>query len=322
LRRVGAPADRWSLIVPDFSGSAASIRSDRDTGIVASMGLRFALPLVWPLWAAAPAPVPAPASTPILRTSNAECRPEDRVELNVATWKAALRRAETRERQEELLGTMKLSLAPVESETPEIPDSYGSPSMPGTLLGIDDFFARLGTAEKPDHVIQIRFRLERPDDKGTTFLIQVLRPLGGTRWCALGSELSHRDDAEGRTATYTLAFVPLLGPQSRAIEVQIAVAELRRSAIYRQYWIAEGFRLRKIFDQKISSLDTVDAGGLTVSTTGKIQLLGSFPKRIEVSQIAKNATCDVAKAESPCDDSERASSMTFIYDGARYLPRK
>jgi hypothetical protein len=286
--------------------------------MVASMPLRLVVPLAWPLLVTAPTTGPLPIQHP----ANAECRSEDRVELNVATWKAALKRARTRERQDEILGAMKLSLDASGLETPAAPEGQGSRSAEVTLLGIDDFFARLGPSERPDHVIQIRYRLEGPDDKGTAFLIQVLRPLGGTSWCALGSGLSHQDAAEGRIVTHALAFVPLLGPQTKAIEVQIVVAELRSSATYRQYWIADGDSLRKIFDQKIGGLDNGAGGGLTLARSGKVALLGNFPKRIEVSQVTKNEICDVGAAESPCDDSERASSVTFIYDGTRYVQRR
>jgi hypothetical protein len=284
------------------------------------MRLRFALPLLVasPLWAASPARPPAPE----------ECRREDRIELNLTAWKASLKRAETSKRRDEVLGELKLSLDLGDPETPDDRDNQAGPvgrtrlALNVTLLGLDDFMVRLGPGDLPEHVIQIRYGMEKSDDKAVAYLIQVLRPLETGRWCVLGADLSRQADDQKRLESYELSFVPLLQAKTRAIEVRRVDAQLRHSETYQQYWIVDGFKLRKVFDEQIGSMESVDSGRGTTAKIPKLSLAGGFPRRIELRQVTKHANCEIGADDAPCDDSEPSSSTTFVYDGKRFVRRR
>ncbi len=314
------------------------------------MRLRFVPPLGLLLVATAPVgaaprarPAPALASTP---ASTTECRPQDRIELNLATWKAALKRAETPQRHAEVLGEVKLSLDVGDAKMPaglgagavddasaveaddsshESPEQADGPTpVPAriTLLSVDDTLVQLGAGMLPDHLIQVRYRIQRGDEKITAYLIQVARPFGGPSWCLLGSELSRQDTGKARLESYDLAFVPLVNAKAKAIEVKIGQVQLRHSETIRQYWVADGFRLRKVFDQEIGHMDNIGASAETLSKSGTIALIGEFPRRIELKETNKRVICDARNDEAPCLESERASTTIFVYDGKVYARRK
>jgi hypothetical protein len=251
-----------------------------------------------------------------------ECGAAGRIELNVTSWKASLKRAQTSERRDEVLSEMKLSLDLGDSETSDGPDDHAPGSPRVTLLGIDEHLVRLAATELPDHVIIVRYRLENSDEKITAWLIQVLRPFGGTSWCTLGADLSVQDDAEAKLETYALEFVPLLAAKTRAIEVQIVHTQIRHTETARQYWIVDGFKLRKVFDEQTARMDNIDNGRDTLVKTGTLTLVGAFPKRIELKQILKHAVCDAGNGDSPCGDNEKAAAITFVYNGKTYVRRK
>ena len=298
------------------------------------MWLGVALPLLVPLLAAAPivaVPRARPASTPAPAD---ECRPQDRVELNLAAWKAALKRAETPRRHAEVLSELNLSLALGDSEGSDA-ESEGSPDRsqdrsdsPGTgvaqlaLLGIDDDLAQLGTGTLPDHVIQVRYRVERGDEKMTAYLIQVARPFGGASWCLLGSDLSRQDADRAKLESYGLGFVPLLTAKKKGIEVKIVQAQLRHSEIIRQYWVIDGFKLSKVFDQEIGHMDNIGGSGETLAKSSTVALVGDFPRRIEVKENSRRVVCDTKNDDTPCKETERSSTAVFAYDGKVYVRRK
>ena len=138
----------------------------------------------------------------------------------------------------------------------------------------------------------MRYLVETGDDKATIYLVQVLRPLEERRWCALGAELSRRDETSRKLETFTLAFVPLLDAHGKAIEIQRGEAQLRRSETFREYWVAQGFKLRKVFDERIGSMQSSEAGGATTTKVGKLTLAGGFPKRIDVREVTKHGGCE------------------------------
>ena len=276
--------------------------------------LSFGWFLTWSL-ASSPAGAETSAGSP-------ECRRADRLSLNLTAWKAALKRAATDDRRDELLAAMRLKL---ERDDPdESSDRDGHKSTPAriALLGLDDMLAHLSQGDLPDHVIQVRYRIETPDDKSTAFLIQVLRPIGDGSWCFVGNDLSWQDDDESHVESYTLAFVPLLSARTKAVEIRTVVSQLRHSEMTRQYWIVEGLALRKLFDQKIDSMDNVEDGRDASVTSGKLALAGGFPKRIELTQTTKHSACDVHSGDAPCDDKQQASKITFVYDGKTYVRRR
>jgi hypothetical protein len=316
----------------------------------------LALVLVPMLVLAAPARAQATGVDERAAPPNA-CRPEARVQLNLTTWKSALKRASTPQRRAEVLAEMNLALEPDDADTDgDVADeatgaerrAAETPQL--ALLAIDDFVVPLGSGELPDHVVQVRYgqvgqgdrsdpsRRHRPGDGAVDFpsdhgarveqkqtsvyLIQVLRPLGGQSWCALGSELSRRDEGASKLETYALGFVHLLDSKTKAIEVEIVETELRHNQAARQYWIADGTKLRKVFDEKVGGMENVDDGREIVARTGKLTLAGSFPRRIELEQITKRSTCDARAGDSTCDGKEQASSRTFMYNGRNYVTRR
>jgi hypothetical protein len=283
------------------------------------MRLRYVLPLILSCGVTSPLGAAAPSRSAAVE----ECLREDRVELNLTSWKASLKRAETPKRRDEVLSEVKLSLELGESEGLDR-DGRGPAANKVTLLGLDDSLVRLGPGERPDHVIQVRYRLGESDDKAISYLIQVLRPLGSTGWCLLGSNLSRQvdPDAERTLDSYTLDYMALLSAKTKAIEVQRVDAQLRHSETYRQYWVVEGFKLRKVFDAQIGSMESLDDGRATTARIAKLSLVGGFPRRIELHQITKQATCEVGSGDVPCDDSEPSSLTTFVYDGKQFVRRK
>ena len=277
------------------------------------------------------------------------CRPDARVQMNLTTWKNALKRASTAQRRAEVLAELKLALEPDDADVADDatgPERRGAEAPQLALLGIDDFVVPLGSGELPEHVVQVRFgqvdqndrpgqsRLGGPGDlpgehgaraeqkQTSVYLIQVLRPLGGASWCALGSELSRHEDGASKLETYTLGFVHLLDPKTKAIEVEIVQTELRHNQAARQYWIADGTKLRKVFDEEVGGMENVDDGREIVARTGKLTLAGSFPKRIELKQVTKRSTCDARAGDATCDGKEQASSRTFLYNGRNYVTRR
>jgi hypothetical protein len=243
------------------------------------------------------------------------CPADARLDVNLPAWKAALKQADSPRRRDDVLAEMKLAL-----NLPE-PDTREARPPQVTLLGVDDTAAQLGPG-RPDHVIQVRFSVETPDDKATVHLVQVLRPLEERRWCALGAELSRRDEAARKLESYTLGFVPLLEARGKAIEVQRGESQLRRSETFREYWVAQGFKLRKVFDERIGSMESSEAGGATTTKVGKLTLAGGFPRRIDVKEVTKRGGCEAGAGEGRCDDSEPSSTFTFVYDGTKYVRKK
>jgi hypothetical protein len=242
-----------------------------------------------------------------------ECPADARVEVNLAAWSAALTQAQgqpdEQKRRDDVLAELELSL--------DLPESSAAGPQPPrvSLLGVDDRAVALTAGGRPDHVVEVRYRVEGADD-GAIFLVQVLRPLEGRRFCALGTALSRRDDARGTLATYELAFVPLLDARTKAIEVDRAEAQLRENDTFREYWVVQGFALRKVFEERIGSMTSA------ATTVGKLALVGGFPKHIEVTEVTKRGGCEVRAGDTPCDDSEPSTTATYVYDGSVYVRRK
>jgi len=276
-----------------------------------------------PSFAVATTPLPAPP--PSIRRRPSRPRnvgPRIGFTLNLTAWKTSLKRAKTDERRDEILSALNLKLDLTDSEGSDGPDGHGPRAIQVTLMGIDDALVHLSPGDFPEHVVQVRYRLETAEDKSTAYLIQVLRPSGDGGWCFLGTDLSRQDDGETHLDAYTLGFVPLLASRTRGIEVQMVGAGLRHSDVTRQYWIADGLKLRKIFDQKIDSMDNVEDGREPTVKSGKLALTGSFPKRIELRQITKHAICDAHSGDTSCDGNEQTSTTIFVYDGKTYVRRK
>lgn len=273
-----------------------------------------------------PAPPAANHRSPAGITVAGECRTDAVVEVNLTSWKAALRRTTDPVRRDELLGELKLSLdlgaAPAGGEGESAEDDTITPPPAGSvkLLGVDDFPVRLGPGDRPERVIYVRYQGERAGQKTTTHLVQVMRPLWGQTFCVLGSDLSRQDHRDSRLETYALDFVPLTSAKTKAVQVEAVEAGLRASETTRQYWLADGPRLRKVFEQTISGMEN-RAGGRTMARTGQLVLAGGFPKRIELKQSVKQASCDVSDGEAPCDGKEQLTSQVFVYDGRHYVRR-
>jgi hypothetical protein len=151
----------------------------------------------------------------------------------------------------------------------------------------------------------------------------VLRPLEGRKWCALGDGLSRRDDGPRRLVGYELAFVPLLAARGKALELRVSTSELRRNETRQEYWTTAGGKLRKVFDELTGSMDSSEAGATTTTTkVGKVALAGGFPRRIELTEVTKRGGCEAHAGDTPCDDSEPSTTVTFTYDGAKYVRKK
>ena len=253
-----------------------------------------------------------PAHAPV---ATASCPVDARVEVNLAAWKLSLEQADSAKRRDELLADVKLSLDLPEPETPDGPEARA------TLLGIDDAAVPLEADARLDHVLQLRYRIDGGEDKPTVYLVQVLRPLEGRAFCALGAELGHRDEGPTKLVTYELAFVPLVNAKTKAIEVQRVEAASRVSETRREYWVARGFKLHKIFDEPLGHMKSVE-GGTTTTTVATLVLAGDFPKRIELTETSKRGGCEVRAGDTPCDDAAPSTTTTFVYDGARYARRK
>jgi hypothetical protein len=247
----------------------------------------------------------------------AACAADARVEVNLAAWKLSLEQADSAKRRDELLGELKLALDLPEPATPDAPEARV------TLLGVEDAGVQLEAGARLDHVVQIRYRPEGVDDAAPIHLVQILRPLEGRAYCALGASLGDATDAATPRATYDLAFVPLVSAKAVAIEVQRATATARLSETRREYWVARGFKLRKIFDEATGHMRSTD-GGATTTTVGTLTLAGDFPRRIELAETTKHGGCEVRAGDAPCDDGHADATTTtiFVYDGATYARRK
>jgi hypothetical protein len=252
--------------------------------------------------------------------SAAGCPADARAEVNLAAWRMSLQQADSAERRDRLLAEVKLALDLPEPEAPDAPPPRVA------LLAIDDDAVQLEADGRAHHVLQIRYRVGGAEDAPTQYLVQVLRPLEGHAWCALGAELGRRDEEPARLVSYALTFVPLVNAKSKAIAIERVVAAPRSSETRREYWVARGFRLEKIFDAATDTMRSADGGGPspTVSTVATLALTGGFPKRIEITETTKRGGCEVRAGDSPCDDATPAATTTttFVYDGTRYARRK
>jgi hypothetical protein len=242
------------------------------------------------------------------------CPVDARVEVNLAAWRRSLEQADSAKRRDELLGELKLALDLPEPATPDAPEARV------TLLGIEEQGVALEAGARLDHVVQIRFRPEGTDDAPPIHLVQILRPLEGRAFCALGAGLA---DESAKRTTFDLAFVPLVSAKAVAIEVQRATATARLSETRREYWVARGFKLHKIFDEATGHMRSTE-GGATTTTVGTLTLAGDFPKRIELAETTKHGGCEVRAGDAPCDDgrADPTATTTFVYDGTRYTRRK
>jgi hypothetical protein len=240
--------------------------------------------------------------------------------VNLAAWRAALQQADAEppKRRDELLATVGLALDLPEADAPPARE----PRL--TLLGVDDLAAQLEPGARPDHVLHVRYAVDGPDDKATIHLVQVLRPLEDRKWCALGAsaDLGRRDDGARRLVAYELAFVPLLTARGKVLELRVSTSELRRNETRHEYWVADGWKLRKVFDERTGSMDSSESGAATTTKIGKLALAGGFPKRIELTEVTKRGGCEARTGDTPCDDSEPSASFTFLYDGTRYVRKK
>jgi hypothetical protein len=240
------------------------------------------------------------------------CPADARVEVNLAAWKLSLEQADSTKRRDELLGELALDLP--EPATPDAPEARV------TLLGIEDQAVALEAGARLDHVVQIRYRPEGADDATPIHLVQILRPVEGRAFCAMGASLA---DAEVKHTTFDLAFVPLVNAKAVAIEIQRVTATARLSETRREYWVARAFKLLKIFDEATGHMRSTESGA-TTTTVGTLTLAGDFPKRIELAETTKHGGCEVRAGDAPCDDGRADAKTTtiFVYDGARYARRK
>jgi hypothetical protein len=257
----------------------------------------------------------AVAAEPPAATAPAACPADARVEVNLAAWKAALQQADAAKRRDDLLGEAKLALDLPEPETPDARE----PRL--VLTGIDDTVVQLEAGERTDHVLQLRYRVESGDDQPTITLVQVLRPLEGRAFCALGADLSRGDEPPSKLVSYALTFVTLVNAKAKAIEVQRVIAQPRLSETRREYWVVRGLKLHKVFDEALGHMRSAE-GGTTVTTVGTVALSGGFPKHLELTEVTKRGGCEVRAGDAPCEDGGPATTTTFVYDGTKYARRK
>ncbi len=256
------------------------------------------------------------AHAPVAKAPAAAACPADaRVEVNLAAWKLSLEQAGSTKRRDELLGELELALDLPEPATPDAPEARVK------LLGIEDQGVALEAGARLDHVVQVRYRAEGSDDAPAIHLVQILRPLEGRAFCAMGASVAEADEA--KRTTFDLAFVPLVNAKAVAVEVQRVTATARLSETRREYWVARGFKLFKIFDEATGHMRSTE-GGATTTTVGTLTLLGDFPKRIELAETTKHGGCEVRVGDAPCDDghADATATTTFVYDGTKYARRK
>jgi len=190
------------------------------------------------------------------------------------------------------------------------------------LAGVDDTAVEFEAGAPPAHVLQIRYRADGVEDPPVIHLVQVLRPLAGRAFCALGAELSRRDDPSRKLLSYALTFVPLLASKTKVVQLEQTRVEARDSETRREYWTARGFKLAKIFDEATGHMQSAESGG-TTTTVGTIKLSGDFPRRIDLTAVTKRGGCEVRAGDNtPCDDGGPVTTTTFVYDGTKYVRKK
>ncbi len=243
----------------------------------------------------------------------AVCPAEARVELNLPAWKASLGQADAAKRRDDLLGEVKLALDLPEPETPD----GREPRL--VLASVEETAVQLEVGERADHVLEIRYRVEGAEDQPTIHLVQILRPLGARTFCALGTALSRRDEPPNKLLGYALAFVPLVSAGTKVIQLEHTVVAPRQSETRREYWVARGLRLHKIFDEALGRMRSAE-GGATITTVGTAALSGEFPKHIEITEVTKRGGCEVGAGDTPCEGGGGpATKTTFVYDGTKYV---
>jgi hypothetical protein len=245
------------------------------------------------------------------------CPASARVEVNLPAWRAALEQAAGDKRRDDLLGEVKLEL-----ELPEAGDGEREPRV--TLAGVEDAVVQLEPGERADHVLHVRYRYESGDAPTSTLhLVQVLRPLGGRAYCALGAGLSTPAESPAKLLGYAVTFVPLVSAKAKVIQVESVVGEARESETRRAYWAARGWRLHKIFDEALGHMESPEAGGAAKTTVATVALSGDFPKKIDLTVVTKRGGCEVRPGDNaPCEGGGApATTTTFVYDGAKYVAK-
>ena len=130
-------------------------------------------------------------------------------------------------------------------------------------------------------------------------------------------ELEPGEDVRLDARPHGVALVqPLLRP------LALVGAGLVLIVVGQEYWVAAGWKLRKVFDQRTGSMDSSATGAATTTKVGKLTLAGGFPRRIELTEVTKHGGCEAHAGDAPCDDSEPSTSFTFVYDGAQYVRKK
>jgi hypothetical protein len=254
----------------------------------------------------APAPKPAVVGG---------CAADARFEVNLPAWRAALAQPGDAARRDELLAQVGLSL-----DAPGGDDDAKAPRL--ELEGVEDSAVQLEPGERAAHVLQVRYRFAGVEDAPTIHLVQVLRPIAGRAFCALGAELSRREEPPAKLVSYALAFVPLVSANAKVIQVESVVGEARRSETRRAYFVARGAKLHKIFDEPLGHMTSGD--GATTTTVGTLKLAGDFPKRIELTETTKAGGCEVRAGDAPCEDHApgATTTTTFVFDGSKYVRKK
>jgi hypothetical protein len=243
------------------------------------------------------------------------CPADDRFEVNLAAWRAALERATDAKRRDEVLAEVGLSLDLSGADEPE----GKGPRL--VLDAVEDNAVQLEPHGRAHHVLQVRYRLASAEDGPTIHLVQVLRPLAGRAFCALGTILSRREEPPAKLVSYVLAFVPLVNANAKVIQVESVVGEARRSETRRAYFVARGTKLEKIFDEPLGHMTSGD--GATTTTVGTLKVAGDFPKRLELTEVSKRGGCEVRAGDTPCDDGGAATTTTtFVFDGTRYVRKR
>jgi hypothetical protein len=274
------------------------------------------VPVVWPLALLIVAKAHAAVGKPP-PDAPAACPADARVEVNLAAWKASLEQADAAKRRDDLLGEVKLAL---ELPEPETPDAR-APRL--VLVGVEDAVVQLEAGERADHVLQIRYRVAGGEEEPVIhYLVQVLRPLAGRAFCALGAALSRSDEPPRKLVGYTLAFVPLIDAKAKVIQIESALVQARESETRREYWAARGLKLHKIFDEATDRMRSVEGGGATTTTVATVALSGGFPRHIDLTEVTKRGGCEVRAGNTPCEDGGPATTTTFVFDGTKYVRRK
>lgn len=268
------------------------------------------------------------------------CPPEQIVRVDLHRWAARVRAADGTALGP-LLAELKLrppaDVVALLQADGRLPHDLSEPALDGRapslpacgaqpvrVAGVDVFTAALTGPRARDQVVQVRLEECARDVNGAAVSLrtQVLAPLPGGAFCAVGDDLStdrlrsdfgcgeHPDRALPRL----LAFKSVTSKDIRTIEARDATGVCDGGGESLSFWNVQGASLRRIFEVELDESAWAPHGNERERRV-VLELRGGYPKEILVRAREVLSGCH----GEDCFSKETSGERRFRLDGTRYV---